>query len=58
MDDYCTFLYIVRNSCNIHPKMDVSCLPNLDDIGQYPKMDVSPILDDIVSCLPNLDDIG
>jgi len=32
VDDYCSFLYIVRNLCNNHPKLDVSFLPKLDDI--------------------------
>jgi len=34
MNDYCSFLYnIVRNFCKNHLKMDVSCLPKLDDIS-------------------------
>ena len=63
VDNYCTFLYIVKNLCNNHPKVDVSChpkldvyclpklgdisLPKMDGMSKHPKFDVS--------CLPKVE---
>ena len=41
LDDFCSFLYVKRNLCNNHLKVDASCIPKSEGSYCHPKLDVS-----------------